>query len=185
METVVIILLGFVFALGSLLAYLYYIKPTMDAEIDKPVFIPPEPEPQLTNAEKLVKVAVALLGKDASPMQLSPQELSCAEGVSFIIHQVFPDFPANVVSTIELDSILDNSPHYFKDTKLPGEGCIIISPREDEKPGHCGIFVTNREIASNDSATGLFISNYTWDSWVKTFREKRGLKHIFLYQPLG
>lgn len=131
--------------------------------------------------EKLLMAAKMALGTDASPMNLAPQELSCAEAVSNVVKKVFPSFMLTV-STIELDRFLSKSPQ-FKSTKIPSPGCIINSPRLGSIPGHCGIFLTTNRIASNDSKTGKFQDNYSLDSWAREMRDKRGLK-IYLYEPI-
>lgn len=131
--------------------------------------------------EKILQAARDALGTDASPMNLAPQELSCAEAVSNIVKRVYPSFMMTV-STIELDRFLTNSP-YFKSTKIPKPGSIINSPRIGGNPGHCGIFLTTNRIASNDSKTGKFKDNYSFDSWAREMRDRRGLK-IFIYEPI-
>src|SRR3990167_1054061 len=74
---------------------------------------PIEPKPiPLTNAEKIYKVAISYLGKDASSKDLATDEFGCAESVSNIIHEVFPDFSAGVLSTADLSVKLKQSKHF-------------------------------------------------------------------------
>lgn len=132
--------------------------------------------------EKILQAAKDALGTDASPMNLAPQELSCAEAVSNIVKKVYPSFMLTV-STIELDRFLTSSP-YFKSTKIPKPGSVIVSPRQGNTPGHTGLFLTADRIASNDSRTGKFQENYTLQTWIEEMRKKRGLR-IYFYEPLG
>lgn len=133
-----------------------------------------------TNKEKLVEIAKQSLGKDISPRNLAPQELSCAEGVSELIKKIHPDFPI-LVSTKELADQLKKDTR-FEATLTPSVGCIVISPRTQTKNGHTGIFTKEDTIASNSSKNGKFEENYTWNSWIKAFRDKKGLR-IYLYEP--
>lgn len=145
-----------------------------------PLDIPTDdPEPA---TERLAVVAQSMIGKDASPKNLAPQELSCAEGVSNIIHKVFSDFPTDVLSTADLHTLLKKSPH-FTSTLTPKRGCVIVSPRTAIQPGHTGIFISDTEIASNSSATGLFQNNYNFEGWIKYFRITKGL-HAFIHEPI-
>ena len=43
-------------------------------------------------------------------------------------------------------------------------------------PGHTGVILANNVIASNDSATGKFIKNYTLDTWAERYVNKGGFK---------
>lgn len=141
--------------------------------------------PQETLSERLTEEARLMLGKDASPRNLAPQELSCAEGVSNIIHSVLPDFPAGIVGTPELYQLLSKSEHFVRVTD-PKPGCVVISPtviRDGVKVhGHTGIYLTYSKIASNSSSSGLWTQNYTRDSWIAYFYEKLSLKG-YLFQP--
>lgn len=144
---------------------------------------PISPLPQPTLAQLIYEEAKRRLGTDASPKNLAPQELSCAEAVSNILHDVLPEFPDNITSTITLKELLDKDKN-FERSILPKPGSIIISPREGDTPGHCGIFLDHLEIASNDSRTGKFETNYTFDSWIIAFKKKRGLHHVYLWEPV-
>lgn len=139
----------------------------------------PLPEKKMTNEEKFIKVCQEALDTDPSTPDGVKDEVACAETMSILLKKVFPDFPT-IVSTKDLDAkmFLDKR---FKRMDLPNKGRIIISPRTDKKFGHVGMFLTNDRIASNDSRTGLFQGNYTWDSWVEEFKYKRGLR-IFIYE---
>ena len=147
-------------------------------KIEEVEFIPIE-IPMETNQEKLIKEATKARGTDVSPKNLAPQELSCAEGVSELLRRVYPDFKIQI-STAELFKQLKLDKR-FKATLTPSAGCVIISPRTSDTYGHTGIFLTNDKIASNDSRKGVWEQNYTWDSWIREFRDKRGLR-IYLFE---
>ncbi len=153
------------------------VSPDEPLKEDKPLTIEP------TNADKLCAVAISYLGTDASPKDKVSDEVGCSETVSNITHEVFPDFPAEVLATDVLNNLLKNSSH-FKAELEPSRGAIVISPRTAKQYGHVGIFGDNGLIMSNNSKTGLFEANYNWDTWIKTFGvEGRGL-HTYIYRPV-
>lgn len=128
-----------------------------------------------TNTETLIDIVNGYLGKDASPLDKAPDEYGCAESVSNILHEVLPDFPDEVLSTSTLATELDKCAKIERVLE-PDAGVIIVSPRTDTAFGHTGIFISPTQIVSNDSRTGLMGKNYTWDSWISTFKKGRGLK---------
>ena len=87
-----------------------------------------EQRTSLTPGEKVLLTVRAHLGTDASPMNLAPKELSCAEGVANILNKVYPSVPRNIISTNVLDKHLSDSTQ-FKKTKIPKPGSVIMSPR--------------------------------------------------------
>lgn len=136
-------------------------------------------EPIKTPTDVLLETVESFIGKDASPDNKAPQDLSCAEGASNIINKAFSNFPKGILSTVDLQKELKRQP-MFKATLTPKRGCIINSPRIGDTPGHVGFMVSDTEIVSNDSKTGTMKKNYTWLSWIKEMRDKRGLKiHLF------
>lgn len=145
----------------------------------QPSTFPPIPEKP---AETLAEAAIGMLGRDASPKNLAPNEFGCAESVSNIIHACWPDFPAELVSTDDLYTALKNSTR-FKQVSDPVRGCVVVSPRTPEVSGHTGIYIEDDSIASNDSSTGLFKENYTRQSWRDVFITGRGLKG-YLFEPV-
>lgn len=133
----------------------------------------------MTNEEKFIKACVDNLDTDVSPDDIAKDEVGCAESVSNLIRKVFPDFPI-ILSTKDLDMKLFMDKR-FRRVDLPNRGRIVISPRTAKIFGHVGVWVTNEKIASNDSRTGKFVSNYDWQSWIEEFKYKRGLK-IYIYE---
>lgn len=132
-----------------------------------------------TNMEKFIKVCLDALDTDPSTPDVVNDEVGCADTVSHLIKKIFPDFPI-LVSTKDLDWKLFQDKRFERTTE-PERGAIVISPRTNTVYGHAGVFITNERIASNNSKTGLFQGNYDWNSWIKTFKEGRGLK-IYVYK---
>ncbi len=132
-----------------------------------------------TNEDKLIKYALEALDTDASPEDIAPDILGCAESVSNIIKKVLPDFPI-LTSTKDLDMKMFTDKR-FKRCEIPNRGRIIVSPRTRAKTGHTGIWITNETIASSDSRTGKWQGNYSYNSWIEAFKYKKGL-HIYIYE---
>lgn len=140
------------------------------------------------NRVKLYATALAYLDTDASPNDLAPDELGCADTVSAIIHSAFGAIIKYSVSTAELKNILDKSPHFKRVTTFKF-GDIILSPTSPGRQpgkltnGHVGIVGEDEEVMSNDSRTGMFKNNYTVTSWVKRYREL-GKYSIYFYRKI-
>lgn len=164
------------------LAFMEWLSGILGTPTRPPEPVEPEPAPIPSYASLIAKQSVSWLGIDASPLNLAPEELSCAEGVSNILRTIYPDF-TYTISTIELASLLKKSP-YFKATLTPSAGCVVVSPRNGATAGHCGIFITDDQIASNDSQSGLWQQNYTWAGWIAFFKDVRKLPHTYLYEPI-
>lgn|SRR3990167_494012 len=177
MELLIFLWLAILIA-GSITASMFYHKWGPFVEEEPPV--KPPVRPKMPLSEQIVQEAERWLGKDASPLNLAPQELACAEAVSNVIHGVIPDFPQNIVGTDALAKILDSSP-YFERVIEYAPGTIIISPRTATTYGHCGVFLSGDRIASNNSTTGLFEDNYSYANWIRVFKKGRGL-HIYLWR---
>ena len=140
-----------------------------------PIFVPTK-----TNTEVLLEALPKWIGTDLSPDNVADKSVACAEGMSVGLHSLFPSFPKGVVSTKNLKKALDLSP-LFKPTLTPKAGAIVVSPRTETVNGHCGFFITDERIVSNDSKSGLMQDNYSWASWIKTFKDGRGLR-TFLFE---
>ncbi len=151
--------------------------------IKEKVIIKPVEKPNMeTNSEKLLKIAQSSLDTDVTPNDDVPDDVACAEVLSTIIKKLYPDFKV-FDSTKDLDMKLFTDKRFYR-TGTPSRGSIIISPKKGDVLGHCGIFISDDRIASNNSfggVKGLFTGNYTWDQWIKEFRDKRGLR-IYIYQ---
>jgi len=143
-----------------------------------PQYVENYTKPVRTQKQKLIELATFALGTDISPLNLAPQEVSCSEGVSNLLSKV-SDIPSSVLSTASLKTCLDDSQKFERITQ-PEDGCIIVSPRTATINGHTGIFL-GQDIASNDSSDGVFKKNYTYNSWIKYFKEGKGLR-IYLWR---
>lgn len=131
----------------------------------------------------LCQAAAAAEGTDASPSDLAPDELGCAETVSTLIRGVLPDFPV-ITGTWTLWDALEHDKR-FQRVALASLGCgdIIISPTVPGKPfrGHAGICAAYGMIRSNDSRTGTFELNYTQKGWRQRYGTMGGYP-IYIYR---
>jgi len=158
-------------------------KPSPDAT-EAPV--EPVPAPKVETArEKLYEAALGFLGRDASPDDEAEDFYGCADSLSCVIRNVFPDFP-HLVSTITLKQALDADKR-FKQTLDFKPGNIIMSPSvwvgTKLVHGHCGVCGESDTIMSNSSSKGVWESNYTLQEWVKEMRQNRGLR-VFFYEAV-
>ena len=121
------------------------------------------------------------LGTDASPNDLAPDELGCAETVTTLMKKVWPETQI-ITGTWTLWDYLAHSTSFERVT-VPTPGCIIICPTVPGKPfpGHAGVFMNDMTIASNDSKTGKFIKNYDLDTWMARYVGKGGYT-VYLYK---
>jgi hypothetical protein len=142
---------------------------------------PPQPLPvkEPTMQEKFLKVCLDALDEEVTPKDEVPDNVACAQTLSTLLKKVLPDFPI-IASTKDLDAKLYMDKRFKRITE-PKRGCIVISPRTQSTNGHTGTFITSERIASNDSKTGKWVGNYSWQGWIKEFRDRRGLK-IYLYE---
>lgn len=142
---------------------------------------------RMTNNEILYGAAIAHLGQDASPNDLAPDELGCAESFNDIYRKAFgkPLYEGNQLSTYFLYKALKESPT-FKRTDIPKRGTTIISPTGFSKlgpkvAGHVGICGNNGTIMSNNSFAdsggikGVWDENYTLSSWYRYFLIRKQL----------
>lgn len=121
---------------------------------------------------EIFEYCLTQLGKDASPKDLAPDELGCAETVTTILNHLFPDVPV-LIGTTQLYDYLLESP-YFAKVGTPMAGDIIISPTgfggfNGITNGHTGFVGNNDSIMSNSSLSpnvGKFLQNYTYQTWV-------------------
>lgn len=141
-----------------------------------------------SNNQLLYGGALAHLGKDASPNDLAPDELGCAESVNDIYKKVFGDYfyKGNQLSTYWMHKALREDTARFKRVFEPKPGTIIISPTNAFQTGHVGICGENGVIMSNNSfkdsagVKGVFDENYTFASWQRYFGERKKLP-VYLY----
>ena len=141
----------------------------------------------MDNTTKLYTEAVKSLGKDASPQDRVEDQLACVDSVEQIHYRALGEYicpPRGEISTLRLYQKIKNDPKW-KLIIQPVPGALIISPsgmsNKNYKHGHAGIFMLGNTIASNDSRSGLFIENYTWNSWNHVFRDKFGFP-VFMFE---
>lgn len=130
----------------------------------------------------LVDLAKEHIGTDASPADLAPDELGCAETVTTILKKLYPQTPI-ITGTWTLWDYFEKHPNWFP-MQQPEPGCIIISPTgtgNGKFPGHVGIMLDDGTIASNDSFTGKFERNYDLDTWKARYQEKGGFP-VYYYK---
>jgi hypothetical protein len=137
---------------------------------------------------KLYQTALEFRGFDASPNDVAPDEFGCAETVEGVYHAAFGTYIGGriLVSTTDLyKSLLISS--RFTQTSQPQAGAIIISPTGYSSigatHGHTGICGENGVVMSNDSRTGMFMENYTIDSWNRYYKERLGFP-VYYFLPL-
>lgn len=146
----------------------------VEVPVATPTYVLPPPPPENQNL-KMYRVAMEAIGSDVSPKE---NELACAESLSNLLHKAYGDFPAEILGTAQLNSLLATHPK-FKATLTPGPGVVIMSPTVGTNHGHCGCFGDGENIMSNSSFTYKWGQNYTLANWVKYFRTQKGLRVLF------
>lgn len=169
-------------AIEALLRLVGLMKEQGITELPKPPVIAPQPQPEpiKTKREIILEEARAWRGKDASPLNNAPQDLACAESVSYLLRRCGYSVPL-LVSTIDLNNWLNKN---FKLTTEWKAGNIIMSPTGSGNGsivGHVGICDENT-IWSNDSATGLWLDKYTLQGWIRRWRTLGGMP-LYYYNP--
>lgn len=138
----------------------------------------------LSSKKTLLDVCKANLGVDASPNDVAPDEVACAETVTTLLRQVYPEVPV-ITGTWTLYEYLKNPANGFKSVTQPKAETIIISPTGTGKAGtigHVGIFDDNGLIMSNNSFgifKGKFTANYTLPLWQTRYGIERGMPILF------
>lgn len=153
-----------------------------------PISVPPNPKPlpeviPLSPREILYKTALSFLGTDASPNDLAPDDLACAETVNEIHKKAFGihiDEPG--LSTTSLYAAMKHLTSMFQSVPDPLPGDIIISPtgygNGNLAHGHVGIMSKYR-IFSNNSATGNLTEYYTLETWRDRYQKLGGFPVLF------
>ena len=114
---------------------------------------------RLMGNKTLLDVCEAHIGTDASPHDLAPDELGCAETVTTLLREVYPSMPI-LIGTNALYQYLQHPQNGWTRVLDPQPECVVISPTGYGNPGthgHTGFVLKDNVIASNDSATGKFI----------------------------
>lgn len=163
-----------------LIALIKYVlgKTKPQAKVPDPIVVPKEKTPR----ERLHEAAVACIGMDASPRDVAPDELGCAETVNEIHFKAFGEYIENPgISTTKLFAAMVDRQDKFQRINYIEPGIIIISPtgfssdpNTPIKNGHVGIFDKDVTIMSNSSSTGKFERNYDIYTWIDRYRNKGG-----------
>lgn len=136
----------------------------------------------LQKRKTLLQLCEESIGIDVTPDDLVPDAVACAITVTTLIRKLDATFP-KVAGTWTLWDILEHRTDYERVT-VPSPETIVISPTgtgNGKFPGHVGIMMTDNVIASNDSASGKFLKNYTLDTWRKRYVDQGGYK-IYMYK---
>lgn len=132
----------------------------------------------------LYTTAVPLLGKHITLNDNVPNEVGCAEAVSYVLKQAGITVPeGGIPGTATLYSFLKNNKSFVESSSYL-VGAIIVSPTgmgNDKIPGHTGI-CANYGILSNNSATGLFLETWNISNWISYYHQYGGLPiYYFVY----
>ncbi len=172
-------------ALADILAALKYFLGTLFSRPEdvKQNSMNQEPTPiKQTPADEIVAVATSFLGKNPAPNDGVPNEVACVDHLCKILDMTSHGLHMKLTFTPYLFNALRISP-LWRAVLTPSPGCIIVSPTTPFAEGHCGIFLTNNRIASNNSDTGLWQDNYSINAWINSFRLLKGLK-VFIFEPI-
>lgn len=138
-----------------------------------------------TPSDKIYNRAVAMIGTDASPSDIAPDELGCAESVSTILNGLYPDFPI-ITGTATLYETISKRKDFVRLTK-PERGCLIIYPtgygNGGLKNGHIFIYGDDNHLYSNNSNSkpkGLWDDHWTLAEARTYYQGKGGYPEILL-----
>ena len=133
------------------------------------------------------------IGQDASPKDLAPDRLACAETVTTILKEYLAqkdiNFPV-ILGTADLYKTLLSRTDLFKKLEEPVTGIwagdIVISPTDGDNIGHTGFYLNATDIVSNSSLepnSGKFIHNYTRTTWRNYYHYYKGLP-VYIFRVL-
>ncbi len=143
-----------------------------------------------TKAQLLYDAAKLVIGTDLTPRDEVPDRVACVVQLQAVFHNAFGHFigtGAARYNTKALDAALAASPLFRKvhvrDVK---PGCIAVAPTghgtNPSEHGHCWI-TGKTHWMSNDSRTGRWEANYTYDQVHSFFVLKRGFP-LNIYEPI-
>jgi hypothetical protein len=138
---------------------------------------------QTANGIKIYEMAKSLLNTDASPKDVAPDYLGCAETVNEIVRRATGQPVGGGVSTHEMCKVLMNTPSRWKQVLNPLPGDIIISPSwwvqgAKLKHGHVGV-VGYHGVISNNSENGLLGMTHSIRAWIAYYTEFGGLPTFY------
>lgn len=135
--------------------------------------------------EQLYEEAKECLGHHITLNEAVPDEVGCAESVSYILTRVgIPDGNQGIAGTAQLYDWLRTNPKFLRIYE-PEAGAVIVSPTgfgNGTIEGHTGVFgkfnvafPDDWGIMSNDSASGLFKELWNWTRWQAYYGKTGGL----------
>lgn len=139
----------------------------------------------MTEPEKIINKCLEKDGTDFTEDWMVPDEVSCAYAVSTILREIDQTFPI-ITGTATLDDYLSKSTK-FERVLEPQAGDLVVSPTGQGNGnliGHTGFYISDTEIMSNNSNTGLFEKNYTRDGWRNRYHYKGGFP-VRLYRKIA
>lgn len=153
--------------------------------------VPQETPPVNSNASQLYLCAKSKIGKRLTLNSAVPIELSCAQSVSAVLHEVkFTSVPKHGIdgTSALLKWFIDNT-LLFEEIDVPEKGAIIISPTGQGSGvarGHVGIlgelgrmFPNDFAIMSNSSESGKWDTQWSLKRWRQYYGEYAKLPIIF------
>lgn len=134
------------------------------------------PEKLMPNkSEKLYDVAYSFIGKDASPKELAPDVVSCAESLSNVmINAGVPDLHHPILGTAQLNQWLHD---HFTEVEFPEVGDVVMSATGSGNgriKGHCGV-MGKHTVMSNNSQSGLWDYHWKLEDWIKYYEGYGGI----------
>lgn len=139
----------------------------------------------LPNRELIYTAALNACGTDASPEDVAPDELACAESATRIINIPFPDIQwTNRIATADVIKDMLGGKSFYE-VQTPARGDVVISASAMVAGvwtvGHMGIVGERGRIMSNNSfmvngERGIWDENYTLESWHRYFVLRKGLR---------
>lgn len=134
----------------------------------------------------LYQIAKENLGRHLTLNEAVPDEVGCAEAISYCLEQLGMPLPSGgIAGTASLLTFLEQSGYFTEETS--GEpGDIIISATGTGNgtiEGHVGDMGING-IMSNDSASGLFLERWTLPRWIAYYQVAGGIPTRY-FRPIG
>jgi hypothetical protein len=132
---------------------------------------------------ELFMAGIRHLGTDASPSDIAPDELGCAESVSAIIREILPDMSITP-GTWTLNRYMRDDPRFVPVT-VPMPGNIVMYPTgtgNGKVQGHVGIICYGGTVMSNTSTVkdrGKWMVNMTLAGMEEYYHTKGGIAPRF------
>lgn len=143
---------------------------------------PSTPTPE-SLGQKIAAEAESYLNQDPTPDDIVPDDVACVSSLVKVTSRVLNLDPKMSSTDVLYDVLLKDARFKLVDTPTPGT--IVVSPTKGQQHGHCGVYITDNLIASNNSfggVKGLWTQNYDRKSWIDYFGTKLGLTG-YLFAP--